>query len=162
MHRFLAKPCEPEVLMETITRPLNLYAHNSQQPVYAAISLASKTSALLTFTGNLWKKQQAFRFDQDHFGIIDRDVGLFATISKLTNSDYFSLPTHHNTRKAVQFWVGHNTLIIVVPCLKHRSQRIICPSIENLVMKHWHSTIRIAGCEGSSQAKLMNAFAQAS
>lgn len=114
-HQFLAKPCEPELLIETIKLSLGLRAE------LASTGLRS----FITGIQNIPTLPDIYREFMEEVGkpsastasisaIIDRDVGLSATILKLTNSAYFSLPTRiTSSRQAVQL-LGLDTIRALV------------------------------------------------
>ena len=89
-HQFLAKPCEPEVLMETIRRPLNLRAQLASTGLRSYITGIQNIPTLpdiyREFMEEVGKPSAS---TESISAIIDRDVGLSVTILKLTNSALF-------------------------------------------------------------------------
>ena len=164
-HQFLAKPCEPEVLMETIRRPLNLRAQlatTGLRSYITGIQIPTLPDICREFMEEVGKPSAS---TESISAIIDRDVGLSVTILKLMNSAYFSLATRiTSTRQAVQF-LGLDTIrsLVVVASLFeaidlnddklpfHRQFGNEALAIASIAKS-------IAGCEGSSQGKIDECF----
>jgi len=104
-HQFLAKPCDPKIIMETISRSLYLRAQLGSTDLRSHITGIQHIPILpdiyREFMEEIVKPSAS---NGTISAIIDRDLGLSSTILKLTNSAYFSLPTRiTNIRHAVQF-----------------------------------------------------------
>ena len=165
-HQFLAKPCEPEVLMETIRRSLNLRAQLAKTGLRSYITGIQNVPTLpdiyREFMEEVGKPSAS---TESISAIIDRDVGLFATILKLTNSAYFSLPTRiTSTRQAVQF-LGLDTIrsLVVVASLfeaidLNDDKLPFHRQLGNEALAIASIAKSIAGCEGSSQGKIDECF----
>jgi HD-like signal output (HDOD) protein len=92
-HRFLAKPCEPQLLRNVIERACRLHSMLASPDLREAVG---RISALPSVPGTYLALCQAIaRADtsmKDILAIIERDVGLCAKILQVVNSAFFGLP----------------------------------------------------------------------
>ena len=104
-HQFLAKPCDSQGIVEAINRSIelrvNLASPNLLKFVTGIKNIPSSPSVYHRLVKEISKPTAT---TVSISAIIESDPGMSATIMKLTNSAYFSLPTRMTSiRKAVQF-----------------------------------------------------------
>ncbi|MBO90011.1 MAG: hypothetical protein CMP14_10850 [Rickettsiales bacterium] len=114
-HQFLAKPCDSQGIVEAINRSIelrvNLASPNLLKFVTGIKNIPSSPSVYHRLVKEISKPTATLASIS---AIIESDPGMSATIMKLTNSAYFSLPTRMTSiRKAVQF-LGLETIASLV------------------------------------------------
>ncbi len=106
-HRFLNKPCDPEVLKSTILRTCRLsdfIRNDSMKKTLTQIdSLPSMPSIYLQITEELQSRDASI---QKVGKIISQDVALTSKILQLVNSAYFSLPRHISSPEHAAILLG--------------------------------------------------------
>ncbi len=110
-HRFLAKPCEPEVLDDTLTRTLELRARLRSEALRHCVggmaqlpSLPSTCMALNAALGRPHTSLQEIR------AIIEGDVGMSAKALQLVNSAFFGLPRAMTSVEHAIRYLGLSTI----------------------------------------------------
>jgi HD-like signal output (HDOD) protein len=92
-HRFLAKPCEPQLLRNVIERACRLHSMLASPELRAAVGritvLPSVPGTYLALCRAIARPETAMK---DIVTIVERDVGLCAKILQVVNSAFFGLP----------------------------------------------------------------------
>lgn len=121
-HRFLNKPCDPEVLKSTILRTCRLsdfLRNDSLKKTLTQIdSLPSMPAIYFEITEELQSPNASI---QKVGKIISRDVALTSKILQLVNSAYFSLPRHISSPEHAAVLLGLNiikSLVLVTQIFK--------------------------------------------
>ena len=104
-HQFLAKPCDSQQIVGAINNSINLRARLASPDLLRFVTgiktIPSLPDVYHKFMEEVSKPAASIASISS---IIEGDLGMSATIMKLTNSAYFSLPTQMTSiRKAVQF-----------------------------------------------------------
>ena len=122
-HQFLSKPCDPEMLKETIVRARTLCALLDEGPVkelVAQITTVPSLPALYIELLELLKSPDATI--KQVGAIIEKDIGMTAKILQLVNSAYFGIPRQvSSTVQAVSF-LGLETVKTLVLSVQVFSQ----------------------------------------
>lgn len=93
-HQYLAKPCDADHLIQTIKRSLDLRRCLGDPRIKAFIAELGSLPALPQTYHDFMAAIADPRSTTDSVAsVIERDIGLAATVLKLTNSAYFCLPT---------------------------------------------------------------------
>ena len=144
-HRFLNKPCDPEVLKTTILRTCRLsefLRNDSMKKTLTRIdSLPSMPSIYLEITEELQSRDASI---QKVGKIISRDVALTSKILQLVNSAYFSLPRHISSPEHAAVLLGINiikSLVLVAQVFK-KFDRLDMP--KNFLQSLWSHNILTA------------------
>jgi HD-like signal output (HDOD) protein/ActR/RegA family two-component response regulator len=118
-HQFLAKPCDADVVIDTIRRSLELRANLASAGLRKFITGIENIPILPDVYREFMEEvAKPTASTETIAAVIQRDMGMSATILKLTNSAYFSLPTRITSiRQAVQF-LGLETLHSLVAVAK--------------------------------------------
>ncbi|WP_404421439.1 response regulator [Thalassospira australica] len=110
-HQYLAKPCDDEVLIETIQHTLEL---RKILTAPALRSLVGNIDALASPPDTYTRLVQALenpKIGNDRIAaIVSSDIALTAEVLKLTNSAYFSLPTKMTSISHAVRMIGTETL----------------------------------------------------
>ncbi len=110
-HRFLNKPCNPEVLKATILRTCRLsdfLRNDSMKKTLTRIdSLPSMPSIYFEITQELQSRDASIKKVGE---IISKDVALTSKILQLVNSAYFSLPRHIESPEHAAVLLGLNII----------------------------------------------------
>lgn len=110
-HRFLNKPCDPEVLKSTILRTCRLsdfLRNDSMKRTLTQIdSLPSMPSIYLQITEELQSPEASI---QKVGKIISQDMALTSKMLQLVNSAYFSLPRHISSPEHAAVLLGLNII----------------------------------------------------
>jgi putative nucleotidyltransferase with HDIG domain len=110
-HRFLHKPCDPEILKSIILRTCRLsdfLRNDSMKKTLTQIdSLPSMPSIYLEITEELQSPDASIR---KVGAIISKDVALTSKILQLVNSAYFSLPRHISSPEHAATLLGLNII----------------------------------------------------
>jgi len=92
-HQFLAKPCSPEALKETIERAFLLRTLLNKDEIRNIIIGIKNLPSLPTLYSEIIKEMQSPNASLNKIGdIISRDVTMTAKILKIVNSAFFGLP----------------------------------------------------------------------
>tara|TARA_B100000676_G_scaffold312785_1_gene388929 strand:- start:9546 stop:10787 length:1242 start_codon:yes stop_codon:yes gene_type:complete len=104
-HQFLAKPCDSQGIVEAINRSIELRVNLVSPDLLKFVTGIKNIPSLPNVYHRLVKEiSKPTATTASISAIIEGDPGMSATIMKLTNSAYFSLPTRMTSiRKAVQF-----------------------------------------------------------
>ena len=104
-HQYLAKPCGAELIVDAVYRSINLRAHLSSSSLLSCVTGISNIPTLPdVYQMFMEEASNPTATTNSISAVIERDAGIAATILKLTNSAYLSLPTRMTSiRKAVQF-----------------------------------------------------------
>lgn len=90
-HQFLTKPCDPEVLKETVVRTLSLRNVVSNKAVREVISKLDNIPSLPDVYTQVVEALQADDVSTARIGrIISRDPGMTAAVLKIVNSSFFA------------------------------------------------------------------------
>lgn len=93
-HQYLAKPCDADTLIATIRRSLNLRCHLADTRLKSFVAeLASLPALPQTYHDFMAEISNPVASTESIAATIERDVAMTATILRLTNSAYFSLPS---------------------------------------------------------------------
>lgn len=93
-HQYLAKPCDADSLIATIKRSLNLRRHLAGTRLKSFVAeLASLPALPQTYHDFMAEVSNPNASTETIATTIERDVAVTATILRLTNSAYFSLPS---------------------------------------------------------------------
>jgi HD-like signal output (HDOD) protein/CheY-like chemotaxis protein len=110
-HRFLAKPCDSEVLVATLSRALNLRAQLHSEQMQKCISgmagLPSLPAACRALNRALENEDVAMSEVKD---IVESDVGMSAKVLQLVNSSFFGLSRRISSVEQAVRNLGLNTL----------------------------------------------------
>jgi putative nucleotidyltransferase with HDIG domain len=110
-HRFLNKPCDPDLLKSTILRTCRLsdfLRNDSMKKILTRIdSLPSMPSIYFEITEELQSNDASI---QNVGKIISKDVALTSKILQLVNSAYFSLPRHISSPEHAAVLLGLNII----------------------------------------------------
>jgi HD-like signal output (HDOD) protein/CheY-like chemotaxis protein len=145
-HQFLAKPCDSQQIVEAINSSINLRAHLASPDLLRFVT-GMKTIPSLPDTYHKFMEEvsKPTASTASISAIIESDLGMSATIMKLTNSAYFSLPTRITSiRKAVQF-LGLETIrsLVAVDGLFKLSN--VRPEIASQIQQISRESMVIAG-----------------
>jgi len=141
-HRFLNKPCDPEVLKSTILRTCRLsdfLRNDSMKKTLTRIdSLPSMPSIYLEITEELQSRDASI---QRVGKIISRDVALTSKILQLVNSAYFSLPRHISSPEHAAILLGINIIksLVLVSQIFKKFESIDMPG--NFMQSLWSHNI---------------------
>ncbi len=102
-HQYLAKPCEPETLQQTVKNSIGLRELLACEELHEKIAqIDSLPSPPETYNRLVAALQSEKSSVQDIAGIISHDVGMTAKILQMINSAFFGLPAHvESIRQAV-------------------------------------------------------------
>lgn len=110
-HRFLTKPCEPEVLEATLTRTLELRAllgsEELRQLVGGMATLPSLPSACVALNRALAKENGSL---SDVCAIIEQDVAMAVKVLQLVNSAFFGVSRRITSVEHAVSYLGMNTI----------------------------------------------------
>jgi HD-like signal output (HDOD) protein len=110
-HRFLVKPCEPEVLEATITRTLELRellgSEQLRQLVGGMAALPSLPSACVALNRALADKNGSL---SDVCAVIEQDVGMAVKVLQLVNSAFFGVSRRITSVEHAVSYLGVNTI----------------------------------------------------
>jgi HD-like signal output (HDOD) protein/ActR/RegA family two-component response regulator len=110
-HRFLTKPCEPEVLEATITRTLELRAllgsEQLRQLVGGMAALPSLPSACVALNRALAKEDGSLA---DVCSIVEQDVAMSVKVLQLVNSAFFGVSRRITSVEHAVSYLGMNTI----------------------------------------------------
>jgi HD-like signal output (HDOD) protein len=94
-HQFLSKPCDPELLFQTISKSTHLASRLGNDRLQALAMRMQSLPSLPTIYQQLISELQKEESSVHQIGkLISRDVGMTAKILQLVNSSYFGLPVH--------------------------------------------------------------------
>lgn len=121
-HRFLNRPCDPEILKSAILRTCRLsefIKNDSMKKILTQIdSLPTMPSIYLQITEELQSRDASI---QKVGKIISQDVALTSKILQLVNSAYFSLPRHVSSPEHAAVLLGLDiikSLVLIVHVFK--------------------------------------------
>jgi HD-like signal output (HDOD) protein/ActR/RegA family two-component response regulator len=110
-HRFLTKPCEPEVLESTITRTLELRAllgsEQLRQLVGGMAALPSLPSACVALNRALANENGSLA---EVCAIIEQDVAMAVKVLQLVNSAFFGVSRRITSVEHAVSYLGMNTI----------------------------------------------------
>lgn len=110
-HRFLAKPCKPSELKETIERVLALRELVASPEIRRVVGGIGQLPSLSTTYVSL---TEAVKDPNTSIGqltaIIERDVAMAAKVLQLTNSAFFGLPQHITNLACAVSYLGMGTI----------------------------------------------------
>lgn len=109
--RYLAKPCDDKVLIETIRRTLEMRALLNKPDIRTIVgnidALASPPDTYMRLIDALEDPKAG---NDKIAGIVSSDIALTAEVLKLTNSGYFALPTKITSISHAVRMIGTDTL----------------------------------------------------
>ena len=143
-HQYLAKPCEAEVLIATITRACglrNILCNDKLRRIVAQMrivpSLPHLYQELLT---ELKKPEPSIKIIG---GIIEQDIGMTAKILQITNSAFFGLSRSiSNTSEAITF-LGIDTISTLTLGVGIFAQ-FDCPKQDKIIDELWAHSFQVA------------------
>jgi len=110
-HRFLTKPCEPELLEATITRTLELKAllgsEQLRQLIGGMAALPSLPSACIALNRALANEDGSLA---DVCAIIEQDVAMAVKVLQLVNSAFFGVSRRITSVERAVSYLGMNTI----------------------------------------------------
>lgn len=110
-HRYLAKPCPPEILVDVITEGFKLREFISNDTILEMVnglgSLPSPAAIVFELQKELDSPKGSKRSVAD---IISHDIALTTQVMRLTNSAFFSLPTQATTPLQAVTILGFDTI----------------------------------------------------
>lgn len=110
-HQYLAKPCDPEVLVGTIKNSLSLRHILSNKNIRGIISnMPSLPTLPKTYNKLLSALENENTSIEDLASIITEDVGMTAQVLHLVNSAFFGLTSHVDTALRAISLLGIETL----------------------------------------------------
>lgn len=110
-HQFLSKPCNIDTVISALQRSLKLREHIHNDAVTSLISGFQNLPTPSRAFRELLQKLDDPKTTLDKVtGHLEHDIGLSAQILKLTNSAYFSLPTHVSTVERAVHLLGIETI----------------------------------------------------
>lgn len=114
-HQYLAKPCDPEILIDTVQRSLSLQRFVGKREVRELISGLDKLpTPHLVFFELLKELERPEASAQSVADIISGDIALTAQVLRLTNSAFFALPIKATTPLQAVSLLGFDTLRAVI------------------------------------------------
>jgi putative nucleotidyltransferase with HDIG domain len=114
-HQFLFKPCEPAVLVQTLTRLLDQTELLSDPRLKSLVSQMRFLPSLPEFYVELMREMQTENASIEHISqIIGRDPGISAKILQLVNSAFFGVPRHVSTPDEAVMFLGLETVKAIV------------------------------------------------
>jgi len=115
-HRHLTKPCDPEVLKDTVTRACALQKLLSDPTLLALTSRLESVPSLPSLYLQVMKELESREPSLQKIGqIISQDIGMTAKILHVTNSAFFSLRRPiSNPAQAVLFLGSETTRALVL------------------------------------------------
>jgi|TARA_R110002012_G_scaffold266247_1_gene449747 HD-like signal output (HDOD) protein/CheY-like chemotaxis protein len=110
-HQYLAKPCDDEILIETIHRILAMRQLLAKPEIYTLIGNVDSLSSPPDTYSRLVDALDDPKAGNDRIvAIVSSDIALTAEILKLTNSAYFSLPAKVTSISHAVRMIGTETL----------------------------------------------------
>ena len=110
-HQFLSKPCDPEVLIETIESTSRMHDRLRNESLRTLISQIDSLPSLPSIYRQLVTELESDDPSLDRVGeLISSDVAMTAKTLQLVNSSFFGLPQHVTDPKHAAALLGLNIL----------------------------------------------------
>ncbi len=110
-HQFLSKPCEPDVLVQTIQRACGLRQRFQDAALQGVTAQIGSLPSLPRIYEELVHELQAEECSLDRVAqIIGSDVAMTAKVLQLVNSSFFGLPQHVSCPKHAVSLLGLNII----------------------------------------------------
>lgn len=114
-HQYLAKPCDPKTLIESVDRGITLQHFIGKKEVRNMISGLGSLPTPPSVLFNLLKEIESPQASATSISnIISGDIALSAQVMRLTNSAFFSLPNKATTPLQAVSLLGFDTIRAVV------------------------------------------------
>ena len=114
-HQFLSKPCEAEMLKQTVLRACGLREILTQESLTQLVSRVHTLPSLPTLYRDIIEELQSPSASIQKVGqIISRDIGMSAKILQLVNSAFFGLRKHVSTPLQAVNLLGLETIKALV------------------------------------------------
>ena len=92
-HQFMSKPCDPDLLINTIRRACGLHSHLQQESLKALTSKVKTLPSLPEIYKKLVKELASDDASIDRVAdLIESDLGMSVKVLQLVNSSFFGLP----------------------------------------------------------------------
>jgi len=156
-HQYLAKPCDPETLRETIQRSFTLGDLLDNSQLKELISRLDTMPSLPSLYQELLLELESENCSIDNIGkIISQDMGMTANILKLVNSAFLGVPRKiSNPIQAVTI-IGLDTLKTLVLTIKIFEQMNSCVPSPISLESIWNHSLKT----GEFARKIMKAESQ--
>jgi HD-like signal output (HDOD) protein len=110
-HQYLSKPCEPEMLRQTVTRALDLEASLRNERLQKLIAQMEHLPSVPSLYSEIVEKMNHPEASLSEVGdIIARDIGMTAKILKLVNSAFFGLRREVSSPGEAVAYIGLDTI----------------------------------------------------
>lgn len=110
-HQFMSKPCDPEVLVQTIQRACGLQSQLHDQALIQLISQIDTLPSLPSIYRDLVHELESDDASLDRVAdMIGSDMGMTAKVLQLVNSSFFGLPQHVSCPKHAVSMLGLNVI----------------------------------------------------
>ncbi|MCU0713638.1 MAG: response regulator [Pirellula sp.] len=110
-HQFLAKPCDPDVLIGTINRACNLQSRLSDETLQRIVANIAFLPSLPGLFRELMQIVESDNCSIQQLGeLIGRDLALSAKVLQLVNSSFFGLAQHVSCTKHAVSLLGLNII----------------------------------------------------
>ena len=114
-HRYIAKPCDPEQLRETITRTASLQALLASESLRGLIAGMDNLPSLPTLFNEIVQKIQDSNASLEDVGtVIGKDIGMSVRVLQLVNSAYFGLARRITSVERAVAYLGLETISTLV------------------------------------------------
>ena len=149
-HQYLAKPCEMETVLATITRTCALRELLAQEDLQRLVAAMQTLPSAPTLYAEVVEVAQSPHGSLDQIGeIIQRDMGMTAKILQLVNSAFFGLRREVSNLTQAICLIGLETiktLILSVQIFRSVDQSML-PGISLDTL--WHHSIAVGTCAKS-------------
>lgn len=110
-HQFMSKPCDPDVLVETIQRACGLHSQLQDVSLKNLTSQISCLPSLPSIYRELVEELESDDASMDRIGdMIGSDLAMTAKVLQLVNSSFFGLPQHVTCPKHAASLLGFNII----------------------------------------------------
>ncbi|MFK8113214.1 MAG: response regulator [Rubripirellula sp.] len=110
-HQFMSKPCDPEVLIQTIQRACGLQSQLHDEPLIRLISQIDSLPSLPEIYRDLVHELESDDASLDRVAnMIGSDMGMTAKVLQLVNSSFFGLPQDVSCPKHAVSLLGLNVI----------------------------------------------------
>lgn len=110
-HQFLSKPCDPDLLIQTIERAVGLQGQLQNETLQKLTSKITSLPSLPKIYSDLVHELESDDVSMDKVGaMIENDLAMSAKVLQLVNSSFFGLPSHVTSPKHAVSLLGLNVI----------------------------------------------------
>jgi len=168
-HQYLSKPCDLNILKDTINRAISLKQLLGSEPLKKAISQIDALPTLPNLYLQLLNELQSNEPSMDRVGeIISKDIAMSAKILQLVNSAFFGLPQKIASPTEAALYLGIETikaLVLSIQLFKQfDTETVKAFSLESLWSHSWTTAVlarKIATLEKMDQKTTDLSFSSA-